>query len=420
MKQSQLFTKTQKEIAADETSAGTQFLLRGGFIDKAAAGIYTILPLGFRVLRNIENIIAGEMDALGAQRVMMPVLVPKKNWEATGRWKELDVLYKVTSQADEEYGLGATLEEMVTPVAQKYTFSYKDCPFGVYQIMTKFRDELRAKSGLLRGREFLMKDLYSFHIDQKDCDEYYERVKESYFSIFKAVGLAQNTYLTLASGGTFSKFSHEFQTETDAGEDLIYLCANCGFAINREVKDEYPKCPECGCANFDEKKAIEVGNIFKLGTKYSSAFCFDVTGPVGQKLPVLMNCYGIGLTRLMGTVAETSRDGFGIIWPESISPFKVHLLELEAKDPQMNGTIKETCQKISADLQKNDISVLYDDRAGKSAGEKFKDADLLGMPYRIVISEKTLAKKSVELKMRVGKEARLIGLDEILNVINEK
>ena len=417
MKQFQLFTKTQKEITADETSAGTQFLLRGGFIDKTAAGIYTILPLGFRVLQKIENIIAGEMDALGAQRVVMPALVPKKNWEATGRWESLDVLYKVTSQAGEEYGLGATLEEIVTPVAQRYAFSYKDFPFAIYQINTKFRDELRAKSGLLRGREFLMKDLYSFHVDSKDCDEYYERAKESYFSIFKAVGLAQNTYLTLASGGTFSKFSHEFQTETDAGEDLIYLCANCGFAINREIKNEYPKCPECGCADFDEKKAIEVGNIFKLGTKYSSAFCFDATGPDGQKMPVLMNCYGIGLTRLMGTVAETCRDGFGIVWPESIAPFKVHLLELEAKDAQINGKIKETCQKIYADLQKKDISVLYDDRAGKSAGEKFKDADLLGMPCRMVISEKTLAKNSVELKRRGEKEARLVGLDNILKFV---
>ncbi len=353
MLQSQLFTKTQKEVSTDETNAGTQLLMRAGFIDKAAAGIYTMLPLGWRALQNIEKIIADQMDGLGAQRVVMPALVPKKNWELTGRWKEFDVLYKLKGQGGEEYGLGATLEEMVTPVAQKFAFSYRDFPLGIYQIQTKFRDELRAKSGLLRGREFLMKDLYSFHVDQKNCDEYYERVKEIYFSIFKSVGLAQSTYLTLASGGTFSKFSHEFQTVTDSGEDLLYICQNCGFTINREIKNEYPKCPDCGGEKFDEKKAIEVGNIFKLGTKYSGAFGFEATGADGGKLPVLMCCYGIGLTRVLGTIAEISRDDHGMIWPEAVAPFKVHLLELESKDEETNGRVKEACQKIYQDLQKN-------------------------------------------------------------------
>lgn len=413
MLQSQLFTKTQKEVSTDETNAGTQLLMRAGFIDKAAAGIYTMLPLGWRALQNIEKIIADQMDGLGAQRVVMPALVPKKNWELTGRWKEFDVLYKLKGQGGEEYGLGATLEEMVTPVAQKFAFSYRDFPLGIYQIQTKFRDELRAKSGLLRGREFLMKDLYSFHVDQKNCDEYYERVKEIYFSIFKSVGLAQSTYLTLASGGTFSKFSHEFQTVTDSGEDLLYICQNCGFTINREIKNEYPKCPDCGGEKFDEKKAIEVGNIFKLGTKYSGAFGFEATGADGGKLPVLMCCYGIGLTRVLGTIAEISRDDHGMIWPEAVAPFKVHLLELESKDEETNGRVKETCQKIYQDLQKKQIEVLYDDRAGKSAGEKFKDADLLGMPWRVVVSSKTLEKNCVELKKRDELQAKLVGLDGI-------
>ena len=415
MKQSQLFTKTQKEVSGDETNAGTQLLMRAGFIDKAAAGIYTILPLGFRVLQKIEKIIAGQMDVLGAQRIIMPALVPKKNWEATGRWKEIDVLYKVKGQGGEEYGLGATLEEMVTPVAQKFAFSYRDFPLAIYQIQTKFRDELRAKSGLLRGREFLMKDLYSFHVDQKDCDDYYERVKEVYFEIFKQVGIAQDTYLTLSSGGTFSKFSHEFQTVTDAGEDLIYLCDNCGVAINREIKSEYPKCPECGGEIFSEKKAIEVGNIFKLGVKFSEAFGFEATGSDSCKLPVLMCCYGIGLTRVLGTIAEISHDDCGIIWPNEVAPFDVHLIELASKDDQANNRIKEASQKIYADLQKNRIEVLYDDRAGKSAGEKFKDSDLLGIPNRIVVSAKTLEKNSVELKKRNELEAKLINLDIVSN-----
>ncbi len=412
MLQSKLFTKTQKDIG-DETSAGTRLLLRAGFIDKLAAGIYTMLPLGFLVLKKIENIIAQKMDELGAQRILMPALTPKKNWEITGRWNDLDVLYKIESQQKSEYALGATHEEIVTPLAQKFALSYKDFPFAIYQIQTKFRDELRAKSGLLRGREFLMKDLYSFHVDQKEFDGFYQRVKEAYFEIYKTMGLAPITLLTLASGGTFSKFSHEFQTITQAGEDTVYHCLNCGFSVNQEIKNDYPKCPECGSDNFDEKKAIEVGNIFKLGTKYSSVFGFEATGADGAKLPVLMGCYGIGLTRLLGTIAETGADDNGLIWPKAVAPFDVHLVELEARDGANDEKIKKTCQKIYQDLQKRDIGVLYDDRPQKSAGEKFKDADLLGMPARLVVSSKTLEKDSVEVKKRDGKETELIKIEKI-------
>lgn len=414
MRQSRLFTKTVKETPKDEANVGTQLLVRGGFIEKVAAGVYAMLPLGFRVLQNIENVIAREMENLGAQRIQMSALIPKADWEKTGRWQAFDVLFKVKGQGGQEYGLGATHEEVVTPIAQKHCFSYKDFPFAVYQIQTKFRDELRAKSGLLRTREFLMKDLYSFHTDAADCDKYYDRVKEAYFSIFKAAGLAQTTFLTLASGGTFSKFSHEFQTLTEAGEDLIYHCGNCGLAINREIKEEYPKCPDCGSTDFDEKKAIEVGNIFKLGTKYSSAFGFEAQGVDGKKLPVLMNCYGIGLPRLMGTIAEVLHDDKGLIWPRAMAPFEVHLIEL-AKDDLANPRIKEAAQKTYVDLQKAGLAVLYDDRAGVSAGEKFKDADLIGIPNRIVVSEKTLAKNSVELKKRDLELTELVKLEGILN-----
>ena len=415
MLQSKLFTKTQKEVSGEETSAGARYLLRSGYIDKLSAGIYTMLPLGLRVLQNIEKIIADEMDALGAQRVLMPALTPKSNWETTGRWQDLDVLYKVESQQKSEYALGATHEEVVTPLAQRHAFSYKDFPFSIYQIQEKFRDEPHAKSGLLRGREFLMKDLYSFHVDPKDCDEFYEKVKESYFAIYKAAGLAQSTYLTLAGGGTFSKFSHEFQTVTDAGEDTIYICDKCGFTVNREIKNEYPKCPECGGTDFDEKKSTEVGNIFKLGAKYSAAFGFTASGPEGEKLPVLMNCYGIGLTRMMGTIAEIRNDDKGIVWPDAVAPFKIHLLALASKDSETNVKIDQDCREIYSNLQKRGNQVIYDDRQGMSAGEKFNDADLMGMPWRIVISQKTLANGCVEIKRRDSKDATLVKMGELMS-----
>jgi len=415
MLQSQLFAKTRKEELSGDLSAGTRLLSRAGFIDQVGAGIYAILPLGFLVLQKIEKIIADKMDEAGAQRILMPALTPKRNWETTDRWTGLDVLYKIKSRQDAEYALGATHEEIVTPLAQKFALSYKDFPFSVYQIQTKFRDELRAKSGLLRGREFLMKDLYSFHIDQKDCDDHYEKIKEIYFEIFNAAGIGHATYLTLAGGGTFSKFSHEFQTTTDAGEDEIYRCAACGFTVNREIKNDYPKCPECGQEEFSQEKAIEVGNIFKLQTKYSAAFGFEAVGESGQNLPVLMNCYGIGLTRLMGTIAEISRDDAGLIWPEAVAPFVVHLLELESKETQTNKKIKEISAKIRQDWQKRRIGVLCDDRQEKSAGEKFNDADLIGIPWRAVISAKTLAQDAVEIKRRDQKEPKLIKMKEINN-----
>ena len=403
-----------------EMSAGTRLLLRAGFIDQTAAGIYAMLPLGLLVLQKIERIIAGKMDEAGAQRILLPALVPKKNWETTGRWNSFDVLYKVKSRQEAEYALGATHEEIAAPLVQKFARSYKDFPIAVYQIQTKFRDELRAKSGLLRGREFLMKDLYSFHIDQKDCDDYYEKIKQAYFEIFNTAGVGRAVHLTLADGGSFSKFSHEFQAATAAGEDTIHHCEACGFTVNREIKEDYPQCPECGGQNFSEEKAIEVGNIFKLGTKYSGPFSFEAAGQEGQNLPVLMNCYGIGLTRLMGTAAEISRDDAGLIWPENIAPFFAHLIVLEAKDSETDAKIRSAAGKIYEDLQKAGIGVLYDDRRQKSAGEKFGDADLIGIPRRVVVSAKTLEQDAVEVKNRGAKEATLIKVKEIDNFLKNE
>lgn len=329
MKQSQLASKTLREAPKDEQSVNAILLTRAGFIDKLSAGIYSYLPLGLRVLQKIENIIREEMVTAGGQEVLMPVLHPRENWEKTGRFKGLDVLFKLKGSAEKEYVLGATHEEVVSPLAKKIVFSYKDLPLYLFQIQTKFRDEPRVKSGLLRTREFLMKDLYSFHADEQDLDKYYQLMIEAYQKIFKRCGLRDKTYLTLASGGTFSKYSHEFQTVAEGGEDTIHLCLNCQkLAINDEVMEKEIKCPACSGMEFEKVKAIEVGNIFKLGTKYSAPFDLKFKDKDGSEKTVIMGCYGVGPSRLMGTIVEVSHDKDGIIWPESVAPFKYHLLSL--------------------------------------------------------------------------------------------
>ncbi|MCX6766421.1 MAG: His/Gly/Thr/Pro-type tRNA ligase C-terminal domain-containing protein [Candidatus Moranbacteria bacterium] len=408
MRQSQLFTKTQKNAPAGEMSLNARLLIRGGFVDKLMAGAYTILPLGLRVMKKIENIIREEMNAIGGQEIFMPSLQPKENWETTGRWKTMDDLYKVKDASDREFALGPTHEEIVSPLAKKFLNSYKDLPFAAYQFQNKFRMELRAKSGILRGREFLMKDLYSFHISQENLDEYYEKAKIAYKNIFDRAGIGEKTYLTFASGGSFSKYSHEFQTETEAGEDIIFVCASCNMAINREIKDEIAHCPECQNHAFHEKKAVEVGNIFKLGTKYSAPFDLTVMNEKGEKVPVIMGCYGIGLQRLMGTIVELSSDENGIIWPESVAPFQVHLISLGKN---------EGAEKIHKDLQKNNIEVLFDDRDDTSAGAKFADADLIGIPWRVVVSEKSLASGGVEVKKRNEKESEIVEIEKLIEKI---
>jgi len=403
MRQTQLFTRTLKELPKDETSYNAQALLRAGFIDKVAAGVYSFLPLGLRVLNKIREIIREEMFSVEGQEISMPAFAPKENWESTGRWESLDILFKIAASDKKEYALNPTHEEVVTPLAKKYIYSYRELPFAVFQIQTKFRNEKRAKAGLLRGREFLMKDLYSFHLDQADLDAYYERVTDAYTRIFDRVGLGENTYFTFASGGTFAKYSHEYQTLTESGEDLIYICDKCHLAINKEIIAEQNACPTCGNTELREEKAVEVGNIFKLGTKYSDAFSLGYSDATGAKKPVVMGCFGIGLSRIMGTVVETSHDEKGIIWPENIAPFRVHLLSLNAN---------EKADEIYKELTEKGIEVLYDDR-DVSAGEKFADADLIGCPYRVLISKKTLDIESAEVKKRRETTAELIKLKEL-------
>lgn len=412
MLQSKLFYRTTKDKSADVESVSADLLLRAGFVDQLMAGVYTFLPLGFGVLKNIENIIRKNMNNADGQEVLMPVLQPKENWLKTGRWNNLEVLFKVNGSGDKNYALGPTHEEVVSPLAKKIIFSYKDLPLSVFQIQTKFRDELRAKSGILRTREFLMKDMYSFHATQEDLDKYYDKIIKVYFNVFKELGIGKGTYLTFASGGTFSKYSHEFQMVSETGEDVIYVCNKCKTAINKEIKEETPVCPKCSSDSFTEKKAIEVGNIFHLGTKFSMPFDLKFKDKEGSEKPVIMGCYGIGISRAMGAIVEANHDEKGIIWPKSLSPFSAHIIQLGD-----NKKVVAAAEKLYTDLQKEEINVLYDDRKDKSAGEKFAESDLIGIPYRIIVSEKTLEKNSVELKERDKKAAKLVKIKQISKLI---
>jgi prolyl-tRNA synthetase len=411
MKQSQLITKTRKAISNEETSINAQLLERAGYISKLMAGVYSYLPLGMRVLTKIENLVREEMDALGRE-ILMPALQPKENWEITDRWNKVDILYKLKGAGDRDLCLGPTHEEIITPLIGQYIQSYKDLPCAAYQIQTKFRNEARPKSGLLRGREFRMKDLYSFHTSAEDLDAYYQKVTQAYISIFNKCNLGDITYVTYASGGIFSKYSHEFQTLTPYGEDIVHTCKPCKIAINKEIIADQPNCPTCSSTELIEEKAIETGNIFKLMTRFSQAFNITYTDTDGTQKPVIMGCYGLGTSRLMGTIVETLHDTKGIVWPRAVAPYIIHLIGL-GKDQAS----RDQADSLYAKLLEQNIEVLYDDRPDIQPGEKFADADLLGLPYRIVISPKTLAQNSIELKARTSEKAELIALDSALAVL---
>lgn len=402
MKQSQLFTKTIKEDPKDEASFNAQTLIRAGFIDKLAAGVYTFLPLGLRVHNKICQIIREEMNQVGGQEILMPALIPKEVWETTERWDNFDALFKLKGVNGKEYALGATHEEVVTPAVKKYVLSYQNLPLSVYQIQTKFRNELRVKAGLIRGREFSMKDLYSFHANEADLEAYYEQVKAAYFKIFTRLGL-KDVYFVYSSGGAFSNYSHEFQCWCETGEDLVYFCDQCQVGVNKEIIEDQDTCPVCGNADLTEHQAVEVGNIFKLGTRFSKPCELKYTDQNGQERPVLMACYGIGPSRAMGTIVETLHDDKGIIWPDEVAPFKIHLLALNKQ---------QEAERLYQELVAEGLEVLYDDR-DVSAGEKFADADLIGCPYRVVISEKSLAAGGAEIKRRDQMEGKIIKLKEV-------
>jgi len=405
MKQSQLFTRTERFAPKDEETINARLLTRAGFVEKLMAGVYNYLPLGLLSLRKIEAVVREEMNQIGGQEILMAMLHPKENWQTTGGWDKIDVLFKIQSRTEKDYALGQSEEEIVTPLVMRRIRNEKDLPLAVYQIHWKFRDELRAKSGLLRGREFFMKDMYSFHADQDDFDKFYETAKQAYLKIFERLGLTAK--VTEASGGSFSeKISYEFMVLTDAGEDDILYCDKCVFCVNREIakQKEGEVCPKCGQGKLSRAKASEVGNVFDLGQKYGKDFDLGFTAKDGEKKYPIMGCYGIGISRLLGVIVEKMHDDKGIIWPSAAAPFKVHLLSLGKN---------EAAEKIYLDLMKNNLEVLYDDR-DISAGAKFADADLIGLPYRLVISDKSLKAGGVELKKRSDSESAIIKPEEII------
>ena len=410
MKQSKLFTKTSKTFPKDEVSKNAQLLIKAGFINKEMAGVYSFLPLGLRVLNKISDIVRDEMNKVGGQEVYMTVLQSPEAWQKSGRWSDevVDNWFKTHLKNGSEVGLGFTHEEALTALLKRFVSSYKDLPFYPYQIQEKFRNETRAKSGIMRGREFFMKDLYSFSRSKKEHDEFYEKIKQSYLNVFTRVGLGDRTYITFASGGTFSKYSHEFQTVTEAGEDIIYIDKEKNIAINQEVYiDEVIKDLGLDKEKMIKAKAVEVGNIFSLGYKFSEALNLTYKDEAGKEELVYMGSYGIGPSRLMGAVAEILSDEKGMVWPESIAPFRVHLISLN-KD--------EEAEKIYDELVGAGIEVLFDDRDVR-AGEKFADSDLIGIPYRVVVSEKSLGQGGLEIKKRNQAESEIIAKEKILEKI---
>lgn len=405
MRYSQIFSKTLRQAPATADTINHRLLTQAGFVDQLMAGVYSYLPLGLRVLRKIEQIVREEMDKIGGNEILMPILHPKENWVTTGGWDSIDVLFKIKSRSDKEYALGQSEEEVVTPLVMKRVVSYKDLPISVYQIHWKYRDELRAKSGILRGREFYMKDMYSFHESAEDFERYYAIVKEAYKKIFERLGLV--TKVTEASGGAFStKISYEFMVLTDAGEDDILYCDNCDYCVNIELANDLSEggvCKRCNTQGLKKARASEVGNVFDLGQKYGRDFDLPFLDKNGQKQYPFMGCYGIGVSRVMGVIVEKYNDEKGIVWPENVAPFKVYLISI-GKDGEATMLYDK--------LTELGVEVLYDDRP-HTPGEKFADCDLLGIPIRVVVSERNEAGK-VEIKKRDKTETKIMTADELL------
>ncbi len=411
MRLTQLFTKTRKDAPSDEQSKNAQLLIKAGFMHKEMAGVYAYMPLGLKVIENIKTIIREEMDAIGGQEVQMTTLQPKDIWEKTDRWddKKVDNWFKTKLTNGTELGVGLTHEEPIVDALGDYITSYKDLPVSIYQIGPKFRNELRAKSGILRGREFLMKDMYTFARSQKEHERLYEEVAVAYDKIYKRLGIGDITYRTYADGGYFTeRFSDEYQTLSDVGEDTIYLDAAKKIAINEEIMtDENLKKLGLKKEDLVKKRSVEVGNIFPLESKYTDALNVYFTDENGQQQSIIAGSYGIGVSRVMGTIVELMSDEKGLVWPENIAPYKVYLARLSE-----NGDVVRVADDIYEKLESSGVSVLYDDR-DERAGQKFADADLLGIPYRLVISDKTVESGKHELKKRTENEPILLSAEEV-------
>lgn len=411
MRVSQLFTKTLKDAPADEVAKNAQLLIRAGFVYKEMAGVYAYLPLGIRVLENIKQIVREEMNAIGSNELIMTGLQRKEVWEKTGRWNDdvVDVWFKTRLKDDTELGMGWSHEEPIVEMLKQYVKSYKDLPITLYQFQTKLRNELRAKSGIMRGREFVMKDMYSFHTSADDLQAYYDQVIEAYKRVYARLGIGDDTYVTFASGGAFTKFSHEFQTICDAGEDVIYLHREKNIAINEEVIDDAVKELGISRDELEMVKTAETGNIFNFGSQKAEEMGLDFVGSDDTQHPVFMGSYGIGITRAMGVIAEKFSDDKGLVWPASVAPYKVYLVSI--------GNVSDKADELYETLQSKGISVLFDDR-DERPGAKFADAELIGLPYRITISERLLEQDKLELTFRNNGITEVLTLNELLDKIS--
>ncbi|MDB5194161.1 MAG: prolyl-tRNA synthetase [Parcubacteria group bacterium] len=415
MRQSQLFTKTRKDAPSDEVSKNAILLSRAGYIYKEMAGAYAYLPLGLRVIDNIKKIVREEMNALGAQEIIMTALQRKELWETTDRWSDekVDVWFKSTLKNGTEVGFGWSHEEPITDMMKNYISSYRDLPVFTYQFQTKLRNELRAKSGIMRGREFVMKDMYSYVLDAEAHKKFYDATIQAYLNVFKRAGIGDRTFVTFASGGAFTEFSHEFQTLTDSGEDTIYLAREKGIAINKEVlRDDVLEKLGVKREDLEEVAAAEVGNIFDFGGMKSTELGLFYKNEAGESVPVHLGSYGIGITRLMGVVVEALSDEKGIVWPKELSPFAAHLVLAGTSE-----TSRALAEEVYKTLSESGIEVLFDDRDVR-AGEKFADSDLLGIPTRVIVGDRT-ANGMLEVKDRATGDVKEMTLDELTSELKK-
>lgn len=413
MKRTNLFTKTTKTAPADETSLNASLLIRAGYVHKEMAGVYAYLPLGLRTLEKIKTIIRKEMNAIGGEELLMTNLQPTDVWRSTGRWNDdtVDIWFKTQLKNDEPVGLAWSHEEPILKMLSEYVYSYKDLPVSVYQFQTKLRNELRAKSGIMRGREFLMKDMYSVHADKADLERFYNQVIEAYRRIYDSLGIGKNTFVTFASGGAFTKFSHEFQTICEAGEDWLYLDRSNNIAVNEEVLESAVKDLQLDKNKLEKVRSAEVGNIFNFGTDKARQMGINFQTKDNQLQPLYYGSYGIGVTRVMGVIAELFADDKGLVWPDSVAPFKVSLVTIGCDEAVLSAA-----QRVIEILEKSDIDVLWDDRDVRP-GEKFADSDLIGLPHRIVISPKTVEAGIIEYKSRNQSESKLIDLEQLVDIL---
>jgi prolyl-tRNA synthetase len=411
MRVSHLFTKTLKDAPADEVAKNAQLLIRAGYVYKEMAGAYAYLPLGIKVIENIKQIVREEMDSIGSNELIMTGLQRREIWEKTGRWSDevVDIWFKTKLKDETEVGLGWSHEEPIVEMLKQYIRSYKDLPISLYQFQTKMRNELRAKSGIMRGREFVMKDMYSFHTNAEDLESYYNQATEAYKRVFERLGLGNDTYVTFASGGAFTKFSHEFQTICDAGEDVIYLHREKNIAINEEVIEDAVKELGISRDELEQVKTAEVGNIFNFGAQKAEDMGLMFAGDDDNQHPVFMGSYGIGVTRVMGVIAEKFSDEKGLVWPANIAPYKVYLVSI--------GNVTDQANELYEKLKASGVTVLFDDR-DERPGTKFADAELIGLPYRVTISERLIEQNKLELTYRNSGETGVLTLEELLDKIS--